>query len=158
MTFLRNGGTAIDAVEVAIRVLEDREATNAGYGSNLCIDGTVECDATIVDHFGRSGAVAAIGREFLYFPPPLSLDFCSSKPRGPKSHPCRPIAARSKHKATVAWSSATKSFSGAGGFRFRFRVWSSPLATQLPGFSVSPPALSKMEERPRSSATVRGRG
>jgi taspase, threonine aspartase, 1 len=69
MTFLRNGSTAIDAVEVAIKVLEDREITNAGYGSNLCIDGTVECDATIVDHFGRSGAVAAIGRGS------LSLDF-----------------------------------------------------------------------------------
>lgn len=62
MTFLNNGGEAVDAVEIAIKVLEDREITNAGYGSNLAMDGTVECDATIVDHYGRSGAVGAISR------------------------------------------------------------------------------------------------
>ena len=59
MTALRSGGTAIEAVEAAIKVLEDREITNAGYGSNLSLDGTVECDATIVDEYGRSGAVGA---------------------------------------------------------------------------------------------------
>ena len=59
MAILRAGGSAVDAVEVAIKVLEDREITNSGYGSNLTIDGTVECDATIVDHYGRSGAVGA---------------------------------------------------------------------------------------------------
>jgi taspase (threonine aspartase 1) len=62
MAILRTGGTALDAVEIAIKVLEDREITNAGYGSNLAIDGVVECDATIVDHFGRSGAVGAVSR------------------------------------------------------------------------------------------------
>ena len=62
MTFLRNGSSAVDAVEMAIKCLEDREITNAGYGSNLAMDGTVECDATIVDHFGRSGAVGAVAR------------------------------------------------------------------------------------------------
>lgn len=66
MTFLNNGGDAVDAVEIAIKVLEDREITNAGYGSNLAMDGTVECDATIVDHYGRSGAVGAIAREASY--------------------------------------------------------------------------------------------
>ena len=59
MAVLRSGGTAVDAVEMAIKVLEDREITNAGYGSNLAMNGTVECDATIVDHYGRSGAVGA---------------------------------------------------------------------------------------------------
>lgn len=62
MVVLRTGGTALDAIEIAIKVLEDREITNAGYGSNLAVDGIVECDATIVDHFGRSGAVGAVSR------------------------------------------------------------------------------------------------
>lgn len=67
MTILKNGGEAVDAVEMAIRVMEDREITNAGYGSNLAMDGSVECDATIVDQYGRSGAVGAVSREPLLF-------------------------------------------------------------------------------------------
>ncbi|KAH7385777.1 nucleophile aminohydrolase [Pyrenochaeta sp. MPI-SDFR-AT-0127] len=62
MLILRNGGSALDAVEAAIKVLEDREITNAGYGSNLAMDGVVECDASIVDHYGRSGAVGAVAQ------------------------------------------------------------------------------------------------
>jgi taspase (threonine aspartase 1) len=60
MKFLKAGATATEAVEASLRVLEDKEITNAGYGSNLSIDGTVECDATIVDHLGRSGACGAV--------------------------------------------------------------------------------------------------
>ncbi|KAI5928226.1 nucleophile aminohydrolase [Camillea tinctor] len=60
MKVLKEGRSAIDAVEAAIKVLEDKEITNAGYGSNLAIDGTVECDATLVDHLGRSGACGAV--------------------------------------------------------------------------------------------------
>lgn len=63
MLVLKNGGSAIDAVEMAIKTLEDREITNAGYGSNLAMDGVVECDASIVDHYGRSGAVGAVARK-----------------------------------------------------------------------------------------------
>jgi taspase, threonine aspartase, 1 len=59
MTILRNGGDATEAVEMCIRALEDREITNAGFGSNLNMKGLVECDATIVDHLGRSGAIGA---------------------------------------------------------------------------------------------------
>ncbi|OJJ50904.1 hypothetical protein ASPZODRAFT_55003 [Penicilliopsis zonata CBS 506.65] len=60
MALLRNGGTAVDAVEIAIMLLEDTEITNAGYGSNLTLQGAVECDATLVDHMGRSGAAGAV--------------------------------------------------------------------------------------------------
>ncbi|KAK0634624.1 putative 20S proteasome subunit alpha type 2 [Bombardia bombarda] len=60
MKFLRNGASAPEAVEAAIKCLEDKEITNAGFGSNLNMDGVVECDATIVDHLGRSGACGAV--------------------------------------------------------------------------------------------------
>jgi taspase, threonine aspartase, 1 len=63
MAMLRNGGSAVDAVEIAVKILEDREITNSGYGSNLAYDGVVECDASIVDHHGRSGAVGAVARK-----------------------------------------------------------------------------------------------
>jgi taspase, threonine aspartase, 1 len=64
MTILKNGDSAVAAVEAAIRVLEDKEITNAGYGSNLTIEGVVECDATIVDHLGRSGACGATASKY----------------------------------------------------------------------------------------------
>ncbi|KAJ5945875.1 hypothetical protein N7454_002714 [Penicillium verhagenii] len=60
MSFLRHGGTAVSAVEMALMVLEDAPITNAGLGSNLNEKGIIECDASIVDHFGRSGAAGAV--------------------------------------------------------------------------------------------------
>lgn len=51
----------LDAVEGAVRVLEDSPLFNAGYGSELNLDGEVEMDAAIIDGYrGRFGAVAAI--------------------------------------------------------------------------------------------------
>ena len=43
-------------------MLQDSQWTNAGLGSNLTLDGTVECDASIMDgqslHYGAVGAVS----------------------------------------------------------------------------------------------------
>ena len=47
--FKQNGGTAVDAVEAAVRVLERNELFNAGRGSFLNCDGEVECDAMIME-------------------------------------------------------------------------------------------------------------
>jgi beta-aspartyl-peptidase (threonine type) len=55
------GGAALDAVEAAVRALEDDERFNAGRGSALTRAGTVEMDAAIMsgDRL-RLGAVAAL--------------------------------------------------------------------------------------------------
>lgn len=66
MKFLKAGGTAVDAIEAAIKCLEDKEITNAGYGSNLSINGIVEGDATVVDHLGRSGACGSAQSMFFF--------------------------------------------------------------------------------------------
>ena len=60
---LAGGGRALDAVEAAVRSLEDDERFNAGRGSVLTEDGTVEMDASIMegDRLG-CGAVAAVSR------------------------------------------------------------------------------------------------
>lgn len=58
---LARGGAAIDAVEAAVRVLEDDPAFNAGRGAALTIDGGVSLDAAIMDGRDRSaGAVAGV--------------------------------------------------------------------------------------------------
>ena len=61
-SLLAAGGTALDAVERAVAVMEaNPEAFNAGVGSSPTRDGTVECDACLVDgRDGRAGAVAAV--------------------------------------------------------------------------------------------------
>jgi len=58
---LRNGGSAVDAVEAAVRVLEDDPCFNAGRGSTLNAQGIVELDAAIMDgEDRRAGAVAGV--------------------------------------------------------------------------------------------------
>lgn len=58
---LTAGGSALDAVVAAVRVLEDDEEFNAGRGSVLNADGEVETDAAVADgRTGRAGAVAAL--------------------------------------------------------------------------------------------------
>jgi beta-aspartyl-peptidase (threonine type) len=60
---LADGGTALDAVEAAVRVMEDDPTFDAGRGSFFNAVGEVELDAIIMD--GRElnfGAVAAVQR------------------------------------------------------------------------------------------------
>jgi beta-aspartyl-peptidase (threonine type) len=60
---LKNGGSAIDAVEQTIRKLEDDETFDAGYGSHLNQIGMIELDASIMcGTILRCGAVAAVHR------------------------------------------------------------------------------------------------
>jgi beta-aspartyl-peptidase (threonine type) len=55
------GGTSLDAVEAAVRSLEDHPRFNAGRGSVLTSTGTVETDASIMEGDRlRNGAVAAV--------------------------------------------------------------------------------------------------
>jgi len=58
---LEGGGSALDAVEAAVRSLEDCPLFNAGRGSVLTRDGTVEMDAAVMDGARRlAGACAHI--------------------------------------------------------------------------------------------------
>lgn len=58
---LSNGGTAVDAVEAAARVLEENPCFNAGRGSVLTECGEVELDAAVMDGRTRqAGAVSGI--------------------------------------------------------------------------------------------------
>jgi beta-aspartyl-peptidase (threonine type) len=59
---LRQGGSALDAVEAAVRALEDDPLFNAGTGACLTADGRVEHDASIMEGTAlRAGAVCALG-------------------------------------------------------------------------------------------------
>src|SRR4051812_46999012 len=57
---LSQGGAAVDAVEVAVRHLEDEPLLNAGTGSYLQADGVARMDASLMTSDGRAGAVAQV--------------------------------------------------------------------------------------------------
>ena len=58
---LERGGTSLDAVTAAVRMLEDDPQFNAGRGAVLNRDGDAELDAAIMDGSGpRAGAVAGV--------------------------------------------------------------------------------------------------
>jgi L-asparaginase / beta-aspartyl-peptidase len=60
---LKDGGSALDAVQAAVTVLEDDPLFDAGFGSHLTLDGHVECDAIVMDGATlRAGAVAGLRR------------------------------------------------------------------------------------------------
>ncbi|XP_029925923.1 isoaspartyl peptidase/L-asparaginase [Myripristis murdjan] len=57
-SLLKRGGSALDAVESAVRAMEDNAVFNAGHGAVLNSDGEVELDAVIMD--GRTLACGAV--------------------------------------------------------------------------------------------------
>jgi beta-aspartyl-peptidase (threonine type) len=58
---LHQGGGAVAAVETAVCVMEDNPRFNAGRGSVLTSEGTVEMDASIMEGGGlTSGAIACV--------------------------------------------------------------------------------------------------
>jgi L-asparaginase / beta-aspartyl-peptidase len=58
---LRDGGSALDAVEATIHAMEEHPRFNAGHGSALTEQGTVECDASIMEGDDlQAGAVGAV--------------------------------------------------------------------------------------------------
>jgi beta-aspartyl-peptidase (threonine type) len=58
---LERGGSSLDAVGEAVRLLEDDPQFNAGRGAVLTHDGEAELDASIMDGVGpRAGAVAGL--------------------------------------------------------------------------------------------------
>ncbi len=57
---LQSGGSALDAVEAAIVVLEDDERTNAGIGARFQLDGAIRMDAALMTSDLECGGVASI--------------------------------------------------------------------------------------------------
>jgi len=56
---LKSGGTALDAVETAVKSMEDNPVFNAGLGSTLTIDKRIEMEAAIMD--GKTLQAGATG-------------------------------------------------------------------------------------------------
>lgn len=56
---LAKGGSALDSVMEAVVIMEDDESFNAGYGSSLTVEKTVEMEASIMD--GKTLQAGAVG-------------------------------------------------------------------------------------------------
>ncbi len=60
---LQEGGSALDAVEAAVRALEDNPNYNAGTGSSFTANGSIEMDAGLMEGYTlQVGGVAAVER------------------------------------------------------------------------------------------------
>ncbi|XP_025832186.1 isoaspartyl peptidase/L-asparaginase [Agrilus planipennis] len=67
---LKNGGSVLDAVESAVRLMEDDEYFNAGYGSVLNLNGDVEMDASIMLGSDLNAGAISITKDISH---PISL-------------------------------------------------------------------------------------
>lgn len=76
---LISGGSAAEAVEAAIRVLEADPTFNAGLGATLNSDGEVELDAAIMEGSLSWGAVAAV--QGIRHPISVARKIMDDKPR-----------------------------------------------------------------------------
>lgn len=144
MIVLKTGGSAVDAVEIAIKCLEDREITNAGYGSNLAMDGVVECDAIIVDHNGRSGGAGAVAREHLI----ISIFFVYNQltlSRDKKPNLSRQDPVGSLSHAVVTAPRATQPARRPRSHGLRSRAWHATRALRLAYLPWRPRTLETLE-------------
>ena len=56
---LKHGGTALDAVESAVMSMEDDDVFNAGLGSSLALDKSIQMESSIMD--GKTLSAGAVG-------------------------------------------------------------------------------------------------
>jgi beta-aspartyl-peptidase (threonine type) len=120
---LAGGGSALDAVVTSVRVLEDNPEYNAGHGSALTRDATIETDAAVMDgatqRVGAVGAVPDLGcavalarqvmeSEHVLLVGPAALRFAAE--HGIEAAPAGSLIterARTKLKATLSGSGGT---------------------------------------------------
>ncbi|XP_017785858.1 PREDICTED: threonine aspartase 1-like [Nicrophorus vespilloides] len=78
MEVIKAGGSALEAVRAAVIILENDPLSNAGYGSNLTVEGRVECDASVMNGdnllFGGCGSVPKVKN-----PVALAYEICQKQ-------------------------------------------------------------------------------
>ena len=110
---LARGGSAVDAVVAAVRVLEDDPYFNAGRGAVFSADGINELDAAIMDGANRAAGARQLMSPRALWPPGLTL--CGDSPchrpaRGPSDGDertctsfCTSMTIRSRPISTGPW-------------------------------------------------------
>ena len=96
------GGNAVAAAVAAVAHLEDDESCNAGFGSSLTEEGTVECDASVMDGghhtYGACGATPGVKHPVHLAARLLELQQGPSRPLG-RVHPMLLVGAGARRWA-----------------------------------------------------------